>query len=236
MTQHKQQAFEDYENSAAYMAPIETPVPRINKAACMVAVLSVCVLAAFIWFFISLLTHNEATAAPQNISTPQNEWQQGVVPTLYQTDAQWADHPYGAAAFKESGCGPICLTMAYVAVTGDTSILPTDMADFATAGGYADAAGTSWSFMLEGAQELGLNAQEFILSEEMLNNFLSLGMPVICIMGEGDFTTTGHFIVIASVDEQGNYSVRDSNSVERTQQSWSFEQLYSQHLGAWVYW
>lgn len=209
---------------------------KVDKVALIVAAFTGCIIVAVFVFTASIILKNAETLSGENQSTPQAEWQQGSLPELYQTDAQWATHSYANASFSETGCGPTCLTMAYVYLTGDTSISPTAMADRATEGGYASKEGTAWRFMSEEAQRLGLQVMEFALSKEVLDSHLLEGNPVVCIMGPGDFTSSGHFIVIAGLNDDGSYRVHDSNSVERTNSSWSFEQLYSQHLNAWAYW
>ncbi len=57
-------------------------------------------------------------------STAVDQWEQGDVPSLYQSDTSWADVPYGQATFASTGAAPVALAMAYVAATGDTSTLP----------------------------------------------------------------------------------------------------------------
>ena len=56
--------------------------------------------------------------------------------------------------------------------------------------------GTSWSLMSEGCSYFGLTADELSLSEASVFNALDSGCPIICSVRPGDFTTTGHFIVI----------------------------------------
>lgn len=211
--------------------------PKVNKTACLVALLATCLLVGLFWFFASTPLNTMAAAVSQEgPSTPQSNWQKGTVPALYQYDPQWAEHVYAETSFSKSGCGPICLTMAYISLTGDTSISPTAVADMASEGGYAHSEGTAWRFMIDGAHILGLEAEEFVLSKPLMNEYLSRGLPIICIMGKGDFTSTGHFIVIAGVNDEGNYLIRDPNSAERSSQSWSFEQLSKQYCNAWVFW
>lgn len=169
-------------------------------------------------------------------STPRDQWREGVMPTLYQKDPEWSDHPYGSLSFGEGGCGPISLAMVYVFLTGDTGVSPTDIADMAVRQGYASEDGTSWSFMVEGAEALGMQCAWATLEESLVAGHLAEGSPLICVMGPGDFTTTGHFIVITGMDDAGNLIIRDSNSVERTAQVWPFETIRQQCRAAWVYW
>lgn len=168
-------------------------------------------------------------------STPRDEWAQGVMPKLYQTDSAWRNHPYANEDFGESGCGPTCLAMVYIYVTGDTQLSPTDFADRATRGDYVSSEGTSWSFMSEGAMSLGLAVRETALDEATIAESLSAGHPIICTMGPGDFTSIGHFIVIAGMDESGNLIVHDPNSKERTERTWDASTILEQYRNAWIY-
>ena len=61
------------------------------------------------------------------------------------------------------------------------------------------------------------------------------GSPVICSVGPGDFTSTGHFIVLAGIDEQGRLLVRDPNSPERTGKAWDFATVLGQCRAIWAY-
>lgn len=176
-----------------------------------------------------------AHAADAPTSTPAAEWRQGEVPELYQKDPQWAEVPYAEAAFGESGCGPTCLAMVYVMLTGATDKTPADLAALSTRMGCASADGTSWTFMTEGAAELGLSATEVPADEWSMREALVAGSPIICSMGPGDFTTIGHFIVLAGIDQNGRLIVRDPNSPERTQTTWEFDTVISQARAMWSY-
>ena len=67
-----------------------------------------------------------------------------------------------------------------------------------------------------------------------LQNRLDLGRPIICAMRPGDFTATGHFIVIYGYDENG-FRVNDPNSMDRSGMSWSFSTLKGQIRNLWGY-
>lgn len=168
-------------------------------------------------------------------STPQSEWTVGTMPSLYQKEDPWKDHPYAGSTFSESGCGPISLAMVNIFLTGDKQTSPTALADYATTHGYASDEGTAWAFMVDGATHLGLRGESISLSEEAVRTQLSQGNPIICIMGRGNFTTTGHFIVLAGLDPSGKIVIRDSNSPERTAKVWDFGTIQSQCLEAWAY-
>ena len=65
---------------------------------------------------------------------------------------------------------------------------------------------------------------------------LQNGFPIIAAMSPGgDFTNFGHFIVLTGIDDEGNVTIRDSNSIERTERTWSLEELLWQTADMWAY-
>ena len=101
-------------------------------------------------------------------------------------------------------------------------------------GYYEGEAGTSWSLMTEGARQFGIYGEEMGLDENMIFSALENGNPIICSMRPGDFTTTGHFIVLVGT-EDGKIRVNDPNSVKRSEKLWDYETLYPQINNLWVY-
>lgn len=124
------------------------------------------------------------------------------------------------------------MTMAYLYLKGDMDMNPRKMAEYAYDKGYYTQAGTSWSFFTEGAKELGLLGQELPLSEEKIKDTLDHGGVVICSMRPGDFTTTGHFILLRGYDENG-FFVNDPNSRKNSERQWDFDRLSSQIKCLW---
>lgn len=212
---------------------------RLARTALIVAL--VAAIAGAGWYAVGALAalgHGAAagsasSSAPQ--STPKSAWRAGEVPALYQRDPAWADGTYAEDDFGTTGCGPTCMAMAYVALTGRTDMTPADMGAFSERLGCATPDGTAWTFMTEGAAELGLVAEEVPADEQSVRRALLSGSPVICSVGPGDFTSTGHFIVLAGIDEQGRLLVRDPNSPERTGKAWDFATVLGQCRAIWAY-
>ncbi|MCL2807893.1 MAG: C39 family peptidase [Coriobacteriia bacterium] len=169
------------------------------------------------------------------LSTPASQWKAGVMPILYQKDPAWSENAYAGADFGETGCGPTCLAMVSIYLKGGTNITPPVVADMATQAGCVSSAGTEWLFMTEGAKLLGLKAEELSANKDLIVACLSAGRPIIASMGRGDFTTTGHFIVLTKINDDGSISVHDPNSVERTQSAWNLDSLMVQFRNLWVY-
>ena len=160
----------------------------------------------------------------------------GKIPAYYQWDVEWGYTFYGEDYFAVTGCGPTCLSMVAVGLTGDTTITPKKVADIsASIGTYIDGVGTSWDLMTKGAAALGLKSvKNDTWTASKLCNKLKEGNPVICSMGEGDFTTQGHFIVLVGVTEEVKILVNDPNSKINTQKEWDAQNLLDQIKGMWV--
>lgn len=156
-------------------------------------------------------------------------------PLFLQWDKRWGYVSYGGSMIGLSGCGPTCLSMVLVALTGQTDKTPAAVARFSEENGhYIEGSGTAWSLMTEGAASLGLSAKELSLDESVMKSSLDAGKLIICSMGPGDFTTQGHFIMIYGYDADG-FLVNDPNCIARSNQSWSFERLRGQIKNLWAY-
>lgn len=175
------------------------------------------------------------TASASTTSTPKSEWRRGVTPTLYQIDPQWAAERYANDTIGESGCGPTCLSMVYANLTGRTEMDPVKMCAYSERGGYVEAGATSWTFMTNGAAGLGLRAEELAADATTVKARVASGHPVIAILGPGDFTTTGHFIVICGLDGNGKVVIRDPNSAENTNRAWDLDKILRQARNLWAY-
>jgi len=54
-------------------------------------------------------------------------------------------------------------------------------------------------------------------------------------MYPGDFTYTGHFIVLTGIDENGAITVNDPNSPANTKKHWSMTEILPQIRQSWGY-
>lgn len=157
------------------------------------------------------------------------------VPLLMQWDTRWGYRRYGDNVMGISGCGPTCLSMVAVYLLSDTAKDPAWMANFSTKNGYCvPGNGTSWTLMSEGAGKLGLKAEELPLDKNRMVRELEAGNPIICVMGPGDFTTTGHYIVLTGMKDE-KFTVNDPNSAQRSKQLWSYEQISGQIRNIWAF-
>ena len=158
----------------------------------------------------------------------------GEAPRLMQWDARWGYRSYNENLMGLAGCGPTCMSMAAIQITGNHTLNPWEMAKFAEEHGFNVVGdGTSWSFFTEGARLLGLDSVPITPEAQRIFDNLAVGNPIVCIMGPGDFTTTGHFILLAGT-EDGKVRVNDPNSVRNSDQLWDVETIIEQAQAMWV--
>lgn len=157
------------------------------------------------------------------------------IPLFIQWDKRWGYDAYGNDVIGLSGCGPTCLSMIVIGLTKNQEATPDKLADYAKEHGYYEQnSGTKWSFMDEVAAVYGVQGYYIYLSKDNMQEELSQGHPLVCAMRSGDFTSQGHFIVIAGM-EGDKFRVHDPNSIERSQQLWDYDTLQYQISAIWAF-
>lgn len=175
---------------------------------------------------------NRASYLGQEIDL-SGELQDGQVPLLMQWDLRWGYEAYGDSLLGLSGCGPACLSMVYLYYTGDPWGNPKNIAAFCEEQGYYTREGTSWKLWTEGVEQLGLSGRELSLDERKMREALDEGCLIVCSMRPGDFTTTGHYILLWDYGESG-FSVKDPNRAGNSEKTWSYDVLQGQIKNLWA--
>ncbi len=157
----------------------------------------------------------------------------GEYPLLLQYDKRWGYAMYGDDTIAINGCGPTSIAIIIAGLTGINGITPYDVATYSYNNGYYQS-GTSWSFFTEGVKYFGITGTELPLSKSKMISELKNGHPIICSMGKGDFTTTGHIIAITGL-KNNKFIIRDPNSKTRSSEVWSYERLEPQIKNLWSY-
>ncbi len=162
------------------------------------------------------------------------EIEAGEIPYFTQWDPRWGYCRYGSGLVGWTGCGPTALSMVAMGLTGDGTLTPAYIADFAIDEGYCVAgSGTAWLLFSEGAEKLGLQARELILWEATMRKELEAGNPIICIMGPGHFTETGHYIVLTGCTDEG-FTVLDPYRPSNCK-VWGYAELEGEIRNLWAY-
>lgn len=156
------------------------------------------------------------------------------VPLFLQWDQQWGYMKYGSDVAGLTACGPVCLSMAAWYLTEDDAFSPDKMIEFASDNGYySPGNGSSWTLISEGGVKLGFDVTEIPLVESRIIKNLEVNNPIICAMGPGDFTTSGHYIVMVGY-EDGFIRINDPNSIANSQKLWKYEDIQDQIRNLWV--
>lgn len=165
-------------------------------------------LICFVCVLASLLCSIQAQAA---INQPVS---------FLQDDSKWGFEAYSvnrrtSQTIATSGCGPTAMAMVlnyYI----DNSITPLQTAMFAMANNHRTRhKGTSWSYFEDMANEYGLEFLQTASSSEALDWITNKeDALVVCSMGSGLWATSGHFILLWDVDEEGNAYINDPISTE----------------------
>lgn len=156
------------------------------------------------------------------------------VPLFMQWDKRWGYIEYGSDVAGLTACGPTCLSMCAYYFTRSDDMSPDKMIAFSKKNGYCiKGSGSSWSLISEGGKKLGLDVVEIPLVEKRMADNLNAGNLIICIMGPGDFTNKGHYIVLTGYKD-GKFSVNDPNSYKNSEKLWTFDEIKGQIRNLWV--
>ena len=135
------------------------------------------------------------------------------VPLFVQWDKRWGYEKYSGNFFAASGCGPTTLSMVVVYLTHNREASPIAVAKYSKEAGYSvDGSGSSWTLISEGCRHYGVKAKTVALDESRMKAELDAGHPIVINVGPGDFTDTGHFMVITGYDDEG-FSINDAFSI-----------------------
>lgn len=155
------------------------------------------------------------------------------IPHFLQWDERWGYEEYNGNFLAVTGCGPTCLSMVAIYLTGDSTYSPLWMANFLDEHGYSVAdVGTAWSIFTDGVQSIDLYGYQIGIQKETITSYLLSGYPVICSMGPGEFTQNGHFVVFSEYND-GYVTILDPNSIIRTKK-WKLEDIEDQMVQCWA--
>ena len=141
-----------------------------------------------------------------------------------QADEPWGSHPYGSSGtIRSSGCGPTSMAICISTLTGE-EVTPIDVADWAVDNGYRSVGhGSTRTLIPAAAEHWGLECEDLGNDKQKFITALSEGKLVVALMGPGHFTRGGHFIVFTGIDANGQLTVADCGSRDRTSKTWDID-------------
>ena len=100
-------------------------------------------------------------------------------------------------------------------------------------GYYEEGIGSSWLLMSAGANAFGRISEQISNQYTLIADALLNGAYIIAAMGPGDFTSTGHFIVIVGVNENNELMILDPYRKSNSK-SYHYEDIASQIQNLWA--
>lgn len=182
--------------------------------------------------FVQNYMENKDRPIPDTVEAPAAA---GQIPHYLQWDERWGCAPYGTGTIAENGCGPTCMSMVIVGLTGDTTATPYRLVQYSEQNGFIDEENnTYWALMDSAARQWGLSCREGMMDEATLAAELGAGHPVICSMLPGDFTDVGHFLVLTGYAD-GQVTLNDPFSIANTQKTWTYAEIQDQIKEMWTF-
>ncbi len=173
--------------------------------------------------FVSDYPDGDGMAGGITVSEKEQEF-----PLFLQWDRRWGYESYGDSCIGLAGCGPTCLSMVLFYLTRDETHTPDSIAAYSMKNGYyVEGTGTSWALMEDVPKLYGIKVSSISRAANNMKAVLDNGGIIICAMGKGDFTISGHYIIIYGYDNEG-FMVNDPNCVARSGRRWTFSEIENQ--------
>lgn len=149
----------------------------------------------------------------------------GVIDVVYfnQLDVKYADMPYGTDKIGTHGCGPASLAIVISSLT-EQNVNPIQMAEWAVEnGGWCEGSGSYHTLIPNAVKSFGLDVEDDVQNapQKIIDALLN-GKLVIALMSKGHFTSSGHYIVLRGITEDGKILVADPASMNRSEGKWDF--------------
>ena len=148
-----------------------------------------------------------------------------------QTDPRWRDKPYRApgesSTVGSAGCGPSCAAMVIETLTGQT-YTPEDACNWSVQHGYkALRQGTYYSYFKPQLAAFGIDCGQLSggsaygspdhPNHKRASALLKEGYYLIACMGKGNWTSTGHFILVWWADSKIHINDPNSTRADRVE-------------------
>lgn len=144
-----------------------------------------------------------------------------------QGDDRWGDYLYGGVdPIRHYGCGPTVAAMLVNAFTNE-AVTPKEMADWCSENRcHAPQSGSYHSIFNKTLPAFGLQVESAAGADyDTAAELLRSGHVLVALMGKGEFTNGGHFIIITNILDNGNVSIADCNSLANTTMEWDLNQV-----------
>lgn len=159
--------------------------------------------------------------APKGASAYGDSASKGYYPKLFNWDTRWGYVTYGDGPMGLTGSGPTALSMAYIGLTGKTDQTPDALAKKATENEGVDKVyDTTPEFMVNTAEELGLEVEELSASSENMSENLQSGTAILVQLRERSLTDEAHWALAVGRNLDGSINLYDPTSSAVSEHPW----------------
>ncbi|MCI8465849.1 MAG: hypothetical protein HFI63_08340 [Lachnospiraceae bacterium] len=147
-----------------------------------------------------------------------------------QGDSHWANYLYGGVdPMSQYGCGPTVVAMLINSFTSYT-VTPIELAEWSAANGFhSPHNGSRHAIIPNALSAYGLQVESVAETDpNTAAELLRSGHVLIALMGKGTFSTSGHFVIITNILENGNVRIADSYNFENSKMEWNLESLLAE--------
>lgn len=164
-------------------------------------------------------------AQPVGILADEQNQQLKVV---YYNQADYPGEKIGGSTIQAAGCGPTAVAVCYSSLTGKKADVPKMCDQVYKHGWYYTGQGCSHSVVPGLSKLYGLNCKGLGYSKDAVEKALRAGHPVVALMGPGDFTDSGHFVVLTRMVGKDQVKIADVGSRANTYKTWSLKDVVQQ--------
>jgi len=164
----------------------------------------------------------------QVTNVPAAEGDKKELNVVYYNQADYPGEKIGKSTIKAAGCGPTCIAVCYSSLTGKKVSVPKMCKIAYKKGWYINGQGCVHQVIPGLAKEYGLDCKGLGTDYHAIKRALKSGHPVVALVGPGDFTKNGHFIVVTRMVGKDKVKVADVGSRANTAETWSLKKVVSQ--------
>lgn len=147
---------------------------------------------------------------------------------VYYNQADYPGKKIGGSTIQAAGCGPTAVAVCYSSLTGKKADVPKMCKQAYKHGWYYTGQGCSHSVVPGLSKLYGMEYKGLGMDKDAVEKALRAGHPVVALMGPGDFTKNGHFVVLTRMVGKDKVKIADVGSRARTAETWSLKKVIRQ--------
>ena len=154
----------------------------------------------------------------------------GIGDIYYFNQLDYPNDAYGSyGSIASHGCGPTSLSIVVSSLLKEVHD-PIELTNYVCSIGGCTSGGSTWASITETPSHYGLKVTETGNTQEVISALGSGKSLVISIMRQGHFTSGGHFIVLTATNSNGQVTVADPASRDRST-DWDFNIVAEENAG-----